>query len=491
MIINLALGEQRFSVDVRVPDEQITIAQAKYTPATQTWEEVVEEGLRNPIGALPLRAYDLRGKKVVVITDDWGRPTPAYRVLPAVLRELHAAGASVANITILTGTGVHQPMSQEDLVRKLGAEQVATYRCLPHDAFDEANMTYIGLSPRGTPVWINSIVAEADFKVAVGRIAPHNTHGYEGGAKMITPATSYWLTVLRNHSANFSPYCEYGSYGQNPSRADVDDIGAMVNLDYIVNFVVNRFGEPLRAFCGHRLWAHRAGIAYGDREVWGAEIGQKADLTIATLGANLARGAHAPSPLEQAAIGTRSRWETLRPAGAGGDSELAAGGATQEPASSRVATSSVEPGTLIFIGQPAGPEAVPSAWELEKFSWSFDQIFREHERRDQNRTPREISDRCKSIRGEYYARRPGYLCNVIFAVNRPSEMVLRRNNARFVPDLQRAVDEALAQLGRGARVLVLPEAANTLPMPRFHSFPELKALAADHAFAADLLAAAG
>ena len=134
----------------------------------------------------------------------------------------------------------------------------------------------------------------------MGRIAPHNTHGYEGGAKMITPAVSHWLSVLRNHSCNFSPYCEYGSYGENPSRADVDDIGGMVHLEFIVNFVVNRFGEPLRAFCGHRLLAHRAGIAFGDREVWGAEIGHKADLTIATLGANLARGAHAPSPLEQA-----------------------------------------------------------------------------------------------------------------------------------------------------------------------------------------------
>src|SRR5438067_2477831 len=117
MNIDLALGEQQFSVDVRVPDDQITVAQAKYTPAT--------------------------------------------------------------------------------------------------------------------PLWLNTLVAEADFKVVVGRIAPHNTHGYEGGAKMITPATSYWLTVLRNHSCNFSPFCEYGSYGQNPSRADVDDIGEMVNLNYI------------------------------------------------------------------------------------------------------------------------------------------------------------------------------------------------------------------------------------------------------------------
>jgi hypothetical protein len=463
MNIELALGEQRFSVDVRVPDEQITIAQAKYTPATKTWEEVVEEGLRNPIGAPPLRSFSLAGKKIAVITDDWGRPTPAYRVLPAVLRELHAAGATPENVTILTGSGVHQPMGHDDLVRKVGAEQVARYRCLPHDAFDEANMTYIGLSPRGTPVWINRLVAEADFKVVVGRIAPHNTHGYEGGAKMITPATSFWLTVLRNHSCNFSPHCEYGSYGQNPSRADVDDIGEMVNLNYIVNFVVNRFGEPLRAFCGHRLWAHRAGIAYGDREVWGAEIGRKADLTIATLGANLARGAHAPSPLEQAAIGTRARWEDPRR----------------------------EPGTLIFIGHPAGPEAVPSPWEREKASWTFDQIFREHERRDLALSPREISDRCKSIRGEYYARRPGYLCNVVFAVNRPSQTVLKKNNARFEPDLQRAVDEALSRLGRDARVLILPEAANTLPMPAFHTFPEVDALLSETGAPAEAAAAAG
>jgi hypothetical protein len=461
MQVHLALGEQRFSVDVRVPDDQIVVAQAKYTPATQTWEEVIEEGLRQPIGAPPLRSYDLTGKKIAVITDDWGRPTPAHRVLPAVLRELHAAGATAENITILTGTGVHQPMNREDLIRKVGAEQVEKYRCVPHDAFDEGNMVYIGLSPRGTPLWINRLVAESDVKIAVGRIAPHNTHGYEGGAKMITPAVSHWLSVLRNHSCNFSPYCEYGSYGLNPSRADVDDIGDMVNLNYIVNFVVNRFGEPLRAFCGHRILAHRAGVAYGDREVWGAEIGQKADVTIATLGANLARGAHAPSPLEQAAIGTRARWET--PSG--------------------------DPGSLIFVGHPAGPEAVPSPWEQEKASWTFDQIFVEHERRDQNRTPREISDRCKSIRGEYYARRPGYLCDAVFAINRPSETVLKKNNARFEADLQRAVDAALERHGPGARVLVLPEAANTLPMPQFHTFRELEALVPVATGALDAVAA--
>ena len=155
---------------------------------------------------------------------------------------------------------------------------------------------------------------------------------------MITPATSHWLTVLRNHSCNFSPYCEYGSCRENPSRADVDDIGGMVHLEYIVNFVVNRFGEPLRAFCGHRLLAHRSGIAFGDREVWSGDRAEgRPDHR--HPGSEPGPGSPRPSPLEQAAIGTRARWE-----GPGRD-----------------------PGTLVFIGHPAGGRgaaggAQPAGW---------------------------------------------------------------------------------------------------------------------------------
>jgi len=65
---------------------------------------------------------------------------------------------------------------------------------------------------------------------------------------------------------------------------------------------------------------------------------------------------------------------------------------------------------------------------------------------------------------------------VVFAINRPAETVLTKNNATFEADLQRAVDAALERLGKSARVLILPEAANTLPMPHFHDFPELQNL---------------
>ncbi|HEU0164279.1 MAG TPA: lactate racemase domain-containing protein, partial [Thermomicrobiales bacterium] len=214
MKIELNFDDQIIHGEIALPDNQILWAESNDPPPTKEWEEIVLEALEAPIGTPRLRDHDLVGKKVVVIVDDWGRPTPASRVLPAILAEVEASGARREDITVMTGSGVHEPMSKEDVIRKVGAQVFADYRCIAHDAV-EHEMTFIGQSSRGTPVWVSKTVADADFRIAVGRIGPHPTHGYEGGAKMITPAVSYWMTVLRNHSTNFSPYAEYGSLLNN------------------------------------------------------------------------------------------------------------------------------------------------------------------------------------------------------------------------------------------------------------------------------------
>jgi len=431
MRLELPFGSGVATAELDVPAERVMIAQSKNPTQAKTWEQVVVEALEKPIGAPRLRDHDLRGKRVVVITDDWGRPTPAHRVLPAVLREVELAGARREDVTVITASGVHAPMSEEDLVRKVGPEVRAAYRCVSHDAV-EHEMAYMGRTSRGTPIWINKIAAEADFRIAVGRVGPHNTHGYEGGAKMITPGVSHWITVLRNHSSNFSPYAEYGSYELNPSRQDVDDIGGIVGLHFIVNFVINRRGEPFAGFAGHRIEAHRAGIAWGDREVWGAEIGQRADVVVATPG-DLTPGVHAANPLEMGTIACR------------------------------------EGGTTIFLNPLKSPSQKRSAFQEEMASWSFDRIFLEHERRDLDLPPRKISDRCKTIRGEYYSRRPGMTRHVVVVGEPLAEDAKTRLGHHLAPSLQAAVDEALRREGRDARVLVLPQAATTLPLERFHT----------------------
>lgn len=432
MKITFPLPEGSAEAEINLPASQIRVVASRNPTATKEWEQIVADALEAPIGAPRLRDHDLRGKRVVVITDDWGRPTPAYRVLPAILREVEMAGARPDDITVMTGSGVHSPMSEDDLVRKVGADVRARYRCVSHDAV-EHDMTYMGRSARGTPIWINKIVADADFRIAVGRVGPHTTHGYEGGAKMITPAVSFWVTVLRNHSMNFSPFCEYGSYWNNPSRQDVDDIGGIVGLDFVVNFVINRHGEPFRGFAGHRLGAHRAGIAWGDREVWGAEIGQRADIVVATPG-DLTPGAFGASPLEMATLATRVG------------------------------------GTTILVNPLARPPRQRSPLEQEMATWSFDRIFLEHERRDLDLPPRRISDRCKSIRGEYYARRPGMTRHVMVVGAPLADDAETRLGHHPAPSLQSAIDSAIEREGTNARVVVLPQAATTLPLEHLHTF---------------------
>lgn len=451
MELELQFDQGIARADVNLPMDQILTVESRDPDATRVWEEIVAEALEAPIGAPRLRDHGLTGKRVVVITDDWGRPTPAHRVLPAVLREVELAGASREDVTVMTGSGVHAPMTDEDLVRKVGAEVRANYRCISHDAV-EHEMAFIGQTSRGTPVWINRIVAEADFRIAVGRVGPHPTHGYEGGAKMITPAVSHWVTVLRNHSTNFSPFSEYGSIIQNPSRLDVDEIGGMVGLHFIVNFVINRRGEPFAAFAGHHLAAHRTAIGWGDREVWGAEIEQRADIVIAAPG-DRSRQAMAASPLDMAILGCRIGGTTIL---------------INTPAST-AASLPREPKPAAQAQAEIGLSAPPRTLQEEMAEWSFDQIFLEHERRDLQLPPRKISDRCKTIRGEYYRRRPGRTRHVVIVGDKLAPDAETRAYQHSAPTLQAAIDEAIEREGRDARLLILPHATTTLPLERFHT----------------------
>ena len=109
------------------------------------------------------------------MVDDWGRPTPCGDFLPSVLDRLNAAGAADDHITIVTASGMHDPMDDDRMIAKVGLEAFRRVRCISHDGGNESMLAFFGVTPMGTPVWVNRYVAEADFKMAFGRIYPHST----------------------------------------------------------------------------------------------------------------------------------------------------------------------------------------------------------------------------------------------------------------------------------------------------------------------------
>lgn len=439
MKMAVPFGAQTFWLDVDAQSAEVHVARAVDPGAAGSWEDVVAASLAVPIDAAPIESQELRGKRVTIITDDWGRPTPAYRVIPLLLERLARAGAADEDITFVTASGMHDPMTRDDLARKVGAEIVARYRCISHDAGDSEMLRFVGISAMGTPVWANRYVVDADYVVGLGRVAPHVTHGYEGGYKLILPGVSGFDTILRDHSFNYALTSVPGLH-ENPSRAETDAVGRMVGIDFLINVVVNRHDEPVAAFAGAVEPVHQRAMAFGDAQVWGAEVGRLVDLAVASHGSG-------PVP-----------------------------GLGFDPETVRRACQVTRPGgVVIVVGTPASDtlpdwragqhadDRVLEQLDRDHFGsalhdLAFSELMRLHERRDWPLSPREIQWRAKSIRGEFYRRR--WL------------MAAEAVRLQFTQDPQAALADALVAARAAGNdrpaVLVLPEGRTTLPKVALH-----------------------
>jgi len=428
MKVSLPFGDKTTLLEIALPLEQVHIAESKNPEGSDDWGEVAAAALAAPIGAEPICRQNLKGKRVAIIADDGTRPTAAWAIIPLLLAELKQAGAADEDITFIIASGMHPLMTPTEMAAKLGDDIVANFRCLPHDGGDRANLVFLGFSPQGTPVWTNRWVAEADYKIAVSRIYPHISHGYEGGYKIILPGVSGYDTIVRNHEFSLAADCFWGS-ADNPNRREVNAVGQMAGLDMLVNVVTNSRKRPVKAFAGEALAVHREGVRFGDREVWGAEVGEPADIVVTSPGrlATRPRGYSEGSLIRAARVCKPGGWVICQ---------------TPEDMSL-----DLEEG-----GDLAGEEIYGMAREEFKAAiqkLSLLEILRLHELRSWPLGAREIQWRIKLLRHEYYGRR--------------NLATLRERQLALTPDPQGAVEKALAQVRAKARVLVIPEGKQTLP----------------------------
>ena len=125
---------------------------------------------------------------MVVTHSDITRATPNDRILPVLLAALEESGVARGDITLINALGTHRRQTAEELRQMLGADIVARYRCLQHDAWDDANLVAAGTSSRGTAIRLNRLVMEADLVIFTGFIEPHFFAGFSGGPKGALPA---------------------------------------------------------------------------------------------------------------------------------------------------------------------------------------------------------------------------------------------------------------------------------------------------------------
>ena len=241
---------------------------------------IVADALAEPIGARPLAEYDLKGKKIAILTSDSTRPMPTWKVMPALLDTLYAAGAEADNILLVFAEGSHRPLTKDEIKRLAGERAWNEVRCENSGAY---GFVHLGNTRNGTPVDIATHVYEADFRFCLGNIEYHYFAGYSGGAKALFPGCSTPDAIQANHSMMVQEDAHAGKLNGNPLRADIEEAAAMCGIDYLLNVVLDEHKRIIFAAAGDAREAHLAGCAFLD-QFYLIEVPKKADIVITSQG---------------------------------------------------------------------------------------------------------------------------------------------------------------------------------------------------------------
>jgi nickel-dependent lactate racemase len=222
------------------------------------------QALESPVDGPRFSELIAGGKSVAIVIDNQFRPTPQSKLLPAVLDALEAAGTTDA--VVVCANGKVFPMSESDIQQKLGTDNLARMERMgiPFVQNEPRNAdayTYVGVSSRGTPVWLHKEVATRDVKITIGQ-AQSNHWGAGGGGKLILPGVVSDETIESNH-CNFvtSPATHYGALA-GPMRSDIDEVAAMCGLDATMNVVLDTRGRVIFVNFGAHPTSHRQAIEH-------------------------------------------------------------------------------------------------------------------------------------------------------------------------------------------------------------------------------------
>jgi lactate racemase len=223
--------------------------------------EAARAALESPYSGPRFSELVASATKVCVIIDNQFRPTPQWKLLPPVLDAIEAAGKDAV---LVCANGKVFPMSDSDVEQKIGKDNLARMERLgisfhQNDPRNADDYEYVGVSSRGTPVWLHKEVAACDVKISIGQ-AQSNHWGAGGGGKLILPGVVSDETIESNHCAFVpSPQTHYGAYA-GPMRSDIDEVATMCGLSCTMNVVLDTRGRVIECLFGSHPEAHREAI---------------------------------------------------------------------------------------------------------------------------------------------------------------------------------------------------------------------------------------
>ena len=284
MKIELNYGHETRTVNIIGSDVDV-LKPAEIEPL-QNVESSLNEALDNPLGTDSLEAMvaTIRPSTVAIAIPDETRPTPVGSILPALITRILRSpdSARPTRITVMVGAGLHDPMPEERLKKFIPDSVTKMCDIYVHDASRMRAVSY-GSTSRSTPILIAEKFAQADLKIVVGQIDPHQFVGFTGGAKGAVIGLGARETIEANHALMFHENSVVGKLEGNPVREDLNEAGRMLGLHFAVNVILDSSKRVVGLFAGDPEKVLSEGSKTCSR-VYGITIKKKYDIAVASCG---------------------------------------------------------------------------------------------------------------------------------------------------------------------------------------------------------------
>ena len=376
---------------------------------------LIAKALANPINQKSFDEFIAGDEKIVIIVNDGTRPTPTAKVLKQIYPKIREK-----NKTFIIATGCHREGTLEEYEMIFGKEVYAQIgakgEVCDHDSKKD-EMSYLGESKNGTQMYLNKIVAEAKKVIVIGSVEPHYFAGYTGGRKAFLPGVAKYETIEQNHKLALSADAQALRLEGNPVHEDmIDAMKVLAHIDvFSIQTVLDSEHGVYYASAGDLNDSFYDCVKKAD-EVFCVNIPRKADIVISV----------APYPMDVDLYQAQKALDN-------GKLALA------------------ENGILIMVAKcrtGIGPKPFFNLMASAP-------------------TPQEV---LKKISNEFHL---GYhkaakmaeisLWAQTWAVSELSDDEMRAVHLKPYHDLQKALDDALAQKGADAGIIILPFGSMTVP----------------------------
>lgn len=233
-------------------------------PKKINWPDDFINSIKNPINSKPLHEMAKGAKNIVIIISDATRGVPTNLVFPFLIEELGKAGIGLNQISVVIALGVHRKATAAEMKNMIGEKYIEKIDIFNHNPYDRKNLINLGETKYGTPVEINKLVFNADFRIVIGKVEPHEFAGFSGGRKSILPGISSETAIKINHRPEMimKKYSRPGRLDDNVIHLDMLEAVKLLKINFNINFVLDSEGNTIGLFSGDIFDAHQEAVRF-------------------------------------------------------------------------------------------------------------------------------------------------------------------------------------------------------------------------------------